>query len=94
MACGDGGITCREAVTRVQEFLDGELEDASIDRVREHFEVCSQCYPHLQFERSFREALAKVTRGESAPPELRGRVVELLAGVGGWTAPGQRGDDG
>jgi anti-sigma factor (TIGR02949 family) len=92
MGCGDG-ITCREAMTRVQEFLDGELEDASIDRVRAHFEVCSRCYPHLRFERSFREALARVTRGEAAPPELKRRVVELLAGVGEPGESGSHGDD-
>ncbi len=80
-SCGDG-ITCREAITVVQEFLDGTLEGVSADRVRAHFDICSRCYPHLRFERSFREALARASRGESAPPELKRRVVDLLAGVG------------
>lgn len=78
MSCGDG-ITCREAVTMVQEFLDGALADVSAGQVRAHFEACSRCYPHLRFERSFREALARVTRGEGAPPELKRRVIDLLA---------------
>lgn len=89
MSCGEG-ITCREAVTVVQEFLDGSLEGVSAAQVRAHFEACSRCYPHLRFERSFREALARVTRGDGAPPELRSRVVELLAGVG---ADGSAGSD-
>ena len=81
-SCGsENGITCREAVTVVQEFLDGQLEGVSADQVREHFEICSRCYPHLKFERSFREALARATIGSSAPPDLRRRVVDLLAGV-------------
>lgn len=80
-SCGDG-IKCREAITVVQEFLDGTLEGVSAEQVREHFDVCSRCYPHLKFERSFREALARASRGEGAPPELKRRVADLLSGVG------------
>lgn len=86
-SCGDG-ITCREAITVVQEFLDGTLEGVSDEQVRAHFDICSRCYPHLKFERSFREALARASRGESAPPELKRRVVDLLAGVGTDEDPG------
>jgi anti-sigma factor (TIGR02949 family) len=93
MSCGEG-ITCREAMAVVQEFLDGSLEGVSAAQVRAHFEACSRCYPQLKFERSFREALARVTRGEGAPPELRSRVVELLAGVAAdESASGERGSD-
>jgi anti-sigma factor (TIGR02949 family) len=93
MSCGNG-ITCQEAVTIVQEFLDGVLEDASSERVRAHFEACSRCYPHLRFERSFREALARVGRGDGAPPDLKRRVVDLLAEVGEKDAAGAPGDAG
>ena len=94
MSCGDG-ITCREAVTVVQEFLDGALDGVSSVQVRAHFEICSRCYPHLRFERAFRDALARATRGETAPPELRARVVELLAGAsaGGEDSPAQVGEE-
>lgn len=81
MSCGSN-ISCGEAIAVVQEFLDGQLEGVSAQQVREHFEVCSRCYPHLSFERSFREALARASRGEVAPPELKQKVVDLLAGVG------------
>lgn len=84
-SCGSesgSGITCREAVTVVQEFLDGQLEGVSADQVREHFEICSRCYPHLKFEQSFREALARASAGACAPADLRRRVVDLLASVG------------
>ncbi len=90
-SCGSGsGITCRDAVAVVQEFLDGQLDGVSADQVREHFEICSHCYPHLKFERSFREAVARAASGQDAPPELRRRVVDLLAGVG----PAGTGGDG
>jgi len=62
----------------VQEFLDGELEEPACAAVRAHFDVCHRCYPHLKFELSFREAVRRVARGESAPTALRERVTQLL----------------
>lgn len=42
------------------------------------FEVCGRCYPHLASERAFKSALRRAVEGREAPPELRGRVLELL----------------
>jgi len=86
-------VTCREAVAVVQEFLDGALEGVSASHVSEHFEICSRCYPHLRFERSFREALARAAAGACAPEDLKRRVVDLLAEVEGGTT-GDRERDG
>jgi anti-sigma factor (TIGR02949 family) len=72
-------ISCEEALTVIYEFLDGELEDAPRQQVQEHFDVCQRCYPQLRLEESFRAAVQKATRGEAAPPELRARLLELIA---------------
>lgn len=51
---GDGErISCEQAIERVYEFLDGELDPDWTERVREHLEVCRRCYPHFNFERIF-----------------------------------------
>jgi anti-sigma factor (TIGR02949 family) len=63
----------------VQEFLDGELDGVPEEQVRAHFDVCERCYPHLRFENAFRDALRRASTGEVAPPELRARIVALLA---------------
>ncbi len=72
-------ISCREALSVVCEFLDGELEEASHARVKAHFGVCRRCYPHLKLEESFRVALRKAAVGEEAPPELKARIGEILS---------------
>lgn len=72
-------ISCREALSVVYEFLDGELEDAAHERVKAHYDVCRRCYPHLKLEESFRTALRKAAVGASAPPELKARIGELLS---------------
>lgn len=79
----DGGasemISCEDALGLIYEFLDGELEDVSHERVKAHFDVCGRCYPHLQLEESFRTAVRRAAQGEKASPELRSRLLELLA---------------
>jgi mycothiol system anti-sigma-R factor len=80
---GDHGhISCDEALHLVYEYLDGELEDVSQERVRAHFEVCAMCYPHLRFEKSFRAAVARASQGETAPAELKAHLLELLERAG------------
>lgn len=74
-------ISCREALNLIYEYLDGELADVPEEEVRAHFEVCQQCFPHLKLEESFLAAVQRASRGEAAPTELRGRVMDLLAGV-------------
>jgi mycothiol system anti-sigma-R factor len=71
-------ISCRAALSAVYEFLDGELDEVSGERVRAHFEACGRCYPHLRLEESFREALRRACAGEKPPPDLRSRLQALL----------------
>lgn len=78
----DGGmISCEDALSRLYEFLDGELDDLTRDQVRAHYEVCRRCYPHLAAERAFKAALQRAMEGRRAPPELRHRVLDLLGEV-------------
>ena len=72
-------ISCEEALDLVHEFIDGELGDVSNDQVKAHFDVCGRCYPHLQLEESFRAAVRKAAAGERASPELKSRLMDLLA---------------
>ena len=71
--------TCHEAITVLQEFLDGELEGESRARVTAHFDICKRCYPNLMFEKSFRDAVGRAARGEATTPEIRARVMDALA---------------
>lgn len=71
-------ISCEEAITRLQEFVDGELHGLTNAQVEEHFEVCTRCYPHLKMERSFRERVQAALAQPDVPPDLRDRVLQLL----------------
>lgn len=71
-------ISCEEALAVLYEYLDGELEGVSHERVKAHFDICARCYPRLSLEKSFLAAVEKAGTGEKAPPELRTKVLGLL----------------
>jgi anti-sigma factor (TIGR02949 family) len=73
-----GSAACREAVSLLYDYLDGELTGVSEERVKAHFELCRMCYPHVQFEESFRAALKRAAAGEAPPAEFKDRLLELL----------------
>jgi mycothiol system anti-sigma-R factor len=72
-------LTCMEALERVHEYLDGELDDISHEEVAQHFSMCKKCYPHLRLEEQFRSLLHRSQEGEVCPDHLKEQVLELLA---------------
>ena len=78
----NGMISCEEAKTRLFEFLDGELAEISHAEVERHVEVCKACYPRFQFERHFLDALQAAEERGIASPELKNRILKVLAEEG------------
>lgn len=85
-SAGDGEpvemISCREALERLFEYLDGELDSSTDMKVAAHLEKCRRCYPRLEFEKAFMEALERARAGEEPPSGLRNRVVDVLCSEG------------
>ncbi len=71
-------IGCHEAMDRVYEYLDGELDPDWTERVREHIEVCKRCYPYFNFERIFLDHIRSRGLGEGRSEELEKRILEAL----------------
>ena len=68
-----------EAMEKLQEYLDGELEDIPHQEVAQHFSVCKRCYPHLRLEERFRSLLQRSQEKEACPENVKKQVLDLLA---------------
>ena len=69
---------CARALAELEAYLDGELTETSVRRIREHLRACSPCNERVSFE----EQLRIVVRDgcvEHAPPHLLGRVRRRLS---------------
>jgi anti-sigma factor RsiW len=75
-------MQCAESL-RVQAFFDGQLDALSSADVERHSEHCAKCQSLLQDMEQLRTALRQDLTYESAPPELRARVMRALDEEGG-----------
>jgi len=71
-------IRCEEAMARLWEFLDGELEDTEEEAVQRHLEVCNRCYPKYDFQRAYFEYMQRTSRRGEGSVELRHELFQKL----------------
>lgn len=74
-------ISCEEAVERVYEFLDGELDADMMERIGEHIGVCQRCYPYFNFERIFLDHVRSKGLRPEQSEDLEQRIREALRDV-------------
>jgi mycothiol system anti-sigma-R factor len=73
----DRVIGCTEAVERLWEFLDHELDDHDRQAVEAHLAFCRRCCGELEFARHLRRLLATKSAGEP-PDAVRVRLERFI----------------
>jgi anti-sigma factor (TIGR02949 family) len=71
-------MDCKAAMARLWEFLDGELNEETMDQVRAHLAACECCLPHAEFSDKFLKALGRCRESGSMPPRVRESVMGCL----------------
>lgn len=70
-------ITCTEAVHRLWEYLENELEAATRGRLEEHLAFCRRCCGELEFARELKAFLASAARPD-LPDGVEDRLESFL----------------
>lgn len=88
MSCGNPHETkCSEVLARVYEYLDGELDEHDVAKIRQHLEECRPCLSQYDVDMALKALLRRSCACESAPEELRARIMiritEVRAEFGG-----------
>jgi mycothiol system anti-sigma-R factor len=78
---GHHDVDCSEVLQRVYVFLDNELEDASIDEIRQHLEECAPCLDQYDLERCVKKLVHRSCGGEHAPDSLRMKILLRISEV-------------
>jgi mycothiol system anti-sigma-R factor len=68
---------CDDAVHRLYDFLDGELDDTRRADIRQHLDECMPCLEAFDFEAELRQVIAQKCR-EQVPDGLRDRIYQAL----------------
>jgi len=72
-------IGCEEALRRLADYLNRELEPREQEAVEQHVNLCRSCFSRAEFERFLKERLTDLGR-EQTPAHLQSRIRKLLGG--------------
>lgn len=70
-------ISCEEAMKRLFEFLDNELDDHRHDEMEKHISHCRSCYSRSQFEKRLKQRLGEIGH-HKASERLHNRIKQLI----------------
>ena len=69
---------CREAVKRLNEFLDHELDAEEQKQVQRHLRECRGCFAKFHFEETLLRTIRERAQAVRAPGALREKILSLL----------------
>lgn len=75
--CSDG--PCTEAQQHLWDYLDGEMSEGDCAKIKAHIEQCPPCEELFNNEAKFKKAVNRACGCESAPQDLRSRVISMIA---------------
>jgi anti-sigma factor (TIGR02949 family) len=70
-------VDCRQALSRLFEFLDEEIDEADGDAIRQHLADCEPCLAEYDLEDHLKK-LVRRSCAEHAPDQLRVRIHQQL----------------
>lgn len=75
--CTEG--PCTEAQQHLWDYLDGEMSEGDCAKIKAHIEQCPPCAEMFKNEAKFKKAVNRACGCESAPQDLRSRVISMIA---------------
>jgi mycothiol system anti-sigma-R factor len=82
MSCGNPHETkCSEVLDRVYEYLDGELGEDDVARIRRHLEECRPCLSQYDIDLAMKALVRRSCACRPAPEELRERIMVRITEV-------------
>jgi anti-sigma factor (TIGR02949 family) len=70
-------ISCSEAVRRLWDYLERDLDEANREQVEDHLAFCRRCCGEVEFAEELRTLLASSVRPH-LPPDVEGRLTGFL----------------
>jgi anti-sigma factor (TIGR02949 family) len=70
-------IDCEQALKRLFDFLDHELDGDEREAVQRHLSTCRSCFSRASFERRLKDQLHELQR-DAAEDAARERIRRLL----------------
>lgn len=60
-------MICKEAIDRLHEFLDSELDETNYSEIRQHIDACHKCCEKFEFEQALKRIVKDKTKRYKTP---------------------------
>ena len=70
-------IDCEQALRKLFDFIDHELDDDERDAMQRHLSTCRTCFSRASFERRLKDKLHEL-RHDNPEPDADERIRRLL----------------
>ncbi len=71
-------MTCKDAIEKLHEFLDNELDDTNYSKIRQHIDMCHKCCEQFEFEQALKEVIREKTLLHKTPQHVLQSIVSQL----------------
>ena len=71
------GISCKEAMSKLYQYLDSQLDDISDKEIEKHVHDCRECFSRVDFEKSLRSKVLQSASIET-PLDVQHRLKSLI----------------
>lgn len=77
-----GMFTCKEALQRLDDYIDRELSAEELERVKRHLKICHDCTRKFAAETSFINETRRTLDHLSVPADLMSLISRTLSQTG------------
>ena len=67
-------VDCREAMSKLHEYLKQDLTPDLAAEVKRHLEHCRPCFSQAKFEQNFLAMMESCGRSQTCPEKLRAKI--------------------
>ena len=70
-------ISCSEAMSKLQAYLDKEVDAPSEEEIHHHIEHCRECFSRTEFEKALRDKVERLGT-ERTPSDIQARLSAMV----------------
>ena len=71
-------MTCEEAVKKLYQYIDKELDQTIVHQIDIHLEICRMCCDHFEFEKRMKVLVHDSCFQKKASPLLKNKIMDDL----------------
>jgi mycothiol system anti-sigma-R factor len=71
-------MTCEEAVKKLYEYIDKELDKETVAQLDRHLEICKSCCDHFELEKKIKSLIQESCFDQKAPQFLKNKIKDNL----------------